>query len=79
MKNYQALLRKVASWMKPDALLFIHIFTHKDFAYHFEVPDLLRVHFPLLQISTRVIDLCWYQRMCCLKLVLAHWYVCLEL
>ncbi|GJP67572.1 hypothetical protein CLOP_g24376 [Closterium sp. NIES-67] len=36
MKNYQLLLRKVASWMKPGALLFIHIFTHKDFAYHFE-------------------------------------------
>ncbi|CAI7844912.1 unnamed protein product [Closterium sp. NIES-54] len=36
MKNYQLLLKKVASWMKPEALLFIHIFTHKDFAYHFE-------------------------------------------
>eukprot|EP00475_Leptophrys_vorax_P009328 TRINITY_DN16188_c0_g1_i1.p1 TRINITY_DN16188_c0_g1~~TRINITY_DN16188_c0_g1_i1.p1 ORF type:complete len:356 (-),score=25.85 TRINITY_DN16188_c0_g1_i1:101-1168(-) len=36
MKNYQLLLKKVASWMNPDALLFIHIFTHKEFAYHFE-------------------------------------------
>lgn len=36
MKNYKVLLHKVASWMKTDALLFIHIFTHKEFAYHFE-------------------------------------------
>lgn len=45
MKNYQALLRKVSSWMKADALLFIHIFTHKDFAYHFEVRNLLHAQF----------------------------------
>lgn len=37
MKNYQKLLQRVATWMKPEALLFIHIFAHKEFAYHFEV------------------------------------------
>ncbi|KAL4195245.1 hypothetical protein AMTRI_Chr05g63660 [Amborella trichopoda] len=36
MKNYQALLRKISKWMKPDGLLFIHYFCHKTFAYHFE-------------------------------------------
>eukprot|EP00271_Cylindrocystis_brebissonii_P014116 TRINITY_DN3526_c0_g1_i1.p1 TRINITY_DN3526_c0_g1~~TRINITY_DN3526_c0_g1_i1.p1 ORF type:complete len:356 (+),score=60.56 TRINITY_DN3526_c0_g1_i1:130-1197(+) len=36
MKNYEKLLRKVASWLKPEGLLFVHIFTHKEFAYHFE-------------------------------------------
>lgn len=39
MKNYQLLLRRVAGWMKPAALLFIHIFTHREFAYHFEGDD----------------------------------------
>ena len=33
----QALLKNVASWMKPEGLLFVHIFTHKSLAYHFEV------------------------------------------
>ncbi len=36
MKNYEQLLRKVASFMNDDALLFIHIFTHRQYAYHFE-------------------------------------------
>ncbi|KAA8492836.1 (S)-coclaurine N-methyltransferase [Porphyridium purpureum] len=36
MKNYQMLLSKVASWLKSDGRLFIHIFTHKAFAYSFE-------------------------------------------
>ena len=35
MKNYQLLLRKVASWLKPSGLLFIHIFTHKSVTYDF--------------------------------------------
>ena len=33
----QALLRNVAFWLKPEGLLFVHIFTHKSLAYHFEV------------------------------------------
>ena len=39
MRNYEKLLSRVASWMKPDALLFVHIFTHKQFAYPYEVRD----------------------------------------
>ena len=39
MRNYQLLLEKVASFMKDDAKLFVHIFTHKDYAYKFEVKD----------------------------------------
>ena len=39
MRNYELLLSRVASWMKPDGLLFVHIFTHKEFAYPFEVRD----------------------------------------
>ena len=39
VRNYQLLLRRIASWMNPDALLFVHIFTHSRFAYPFEVKD----------------------------------------
>jgi cyclopropane-fatty-acyl-phospholipid synthase len=39
MRNYEELLRRVASWMKPAATLFVHIFTHHRFAYPFEVRD----------------------------------------
>ncbi|TFK53664.1 S-adenosyl-L-methionine-dependent methyltransferase [Heliocybe sulcata] len=45
MKNYESLLRKVSSWLKPtppdgdEALLFVHIFCHKTTPYHFEEGD----------------------------------------
>lgn len=39
MKNYRKLMARVASWMKPDARLFVHIFTHTRVAYHFEGTD----------------------------------------
>jgi cyclopropane-fatty-acyl-phospholipid synthase len=36
MKNYQLLLAKVARWLEPGGKLFVHIFTHREFAYHYE-------------------------------------------
>lgn len=39
MRNYQLLLKRVASWMKEDARLFVHIFSHRMFAYPFESRD----------------------------------------
>ncbi|HTB07573.1 MAG TPA: cyclopropane-fatty-acyl-phospholipid synthase family protein [Bacteroidia bacterium] len=39
MRNYELLLKKVGSFLKPDGKLFVHIFTHKDYAYKFEVVD----------------------------------------
>lgn len=39
MRNYELLMRKVASKLKPDGKLFVHIFTHKEYAYKFEVKD----------------------------------------
>jgi len=36
MKNYQSLLHKVAGFLKPSGRLFVHIFTHTRYAYHFE-------------------------------------------
>ncbi|KAF9050126.1 S-adenosyl-L-methionine-dependent methyltransferase [Panaeolus papilionaceus] len=53
MKNYEALLKKVSSWLRPTAsssnededsekdesLLFVHIFCHRTTPYHFEEDD----------------------------------------
>jgi cyclopropane-fatty-acyl-phospholipid synthase len=36
MKNYQLLLGKVARWLAPGGKLFVHIFTHRELAYHYE-------------------------------------------
>lgn len=36
MKNYQLLLKKVSSLLKPEGKLFVHIFAHKDSPYDFE-------------------------------------------
>jgi cyclopropane-fatty-acyl-phospholipid synthase len=37
MRNYEALLGRIAGWMRPQATLFVHIFTHREYAYPFEV------------------------------------------
>lgn len=39
MRNYKLLMQKVASFLKPTGKLFVHIFTHKEYAYKFEVID----------------------------------------
>ena len=43
MKNYKALMSKVASWLRPDgpeeSLFFVHIFCHRTTPYHFEEGD----------------------------------------
>jgi len=36
MKNYNDLLKKIHGFLKPEGKLFVHIFTHKDYAYQFE-------------------------------------------
>jgi len=36
MKNYGSLLRLVATALRPEGRLFLHIFCHKTFAYHFK-------------------------------------------
>jgi cyclopropane-fatty-acyl-phospholipid synthase len=36
MRNYELLLRNIASWLKQDGKLFVHIFCHKEYAYLFE-------------------------------------------
>jgi len=36
MKNYEELLEKISTWIKPEGKLFVHIFTHKWKPYHFK-------------------------------------------
>ncbi len=36
MKNYQALMARIARWLTPGGRLFVHIFTHREAAYHYE-------------------------------------------
>jgi cyclopropane-fatty-acyl-phospholipid synthase len=39
MSNWRALLTRIAGWMKPDGRLFLHVFTHRNRPYRFEVKD----------------------------------------
>ncbi len=39
MRNYQKLLEKVAGFLKDDGKLFVHIFTHREFAYLYQEKD----------------------------------------
>ncbi len=36
MRNYERLLARVARWLAPGGRLFVHIFTHREFAYAYE-------------------------------------------
>ena len=39
LKNYQRLFANIARWLKPDGLLFVHLFTHRRLSYHFVPRD----------------------------------------
>lgn len=39
MRNYETLLGRIATWLRPGGTLFVHIFTHREYAYPFEVRD----------------------------------------
>jgi len=36
LRNYQELLARVASWLRPDGKAFVHIFCHRQSAYFFD-------------------------------------------
>ena len=36
MKNYSVLMRRCGAWLAMGGLLFLHIFVHREFPYHFE-------------------------------------------
>ena len=35
MRNWQSLLERISNWLKPEGKLFIHIFSHRHYAYAF--------------------------------------------
>jgi cyclopropane-fatty-acyl-phospholipid synthase len=37
MRNYGALLKKLRSYLEDDGKMFVHIFTHRDYPYPYEV------------------------------------------
>ncbi len=39
MRNYNKLLEKIARFLKDDGKLFVHIFTHKEYAYLYDEKD----------------------------------------
>jgi len=36
MRNYEALMRRIAGWLKPGGKLLVHVFCHRRYAYAFE-------------------------------------------
>ena len=36
MRNYERLLARIARWLEPSGLLFVHVFCHRSFSYPFE-------------------------------------------
>jgi cyclopropane-fatty-acyl-phospholipid synthase len=39
MKNYERLMAKIASLLVPGGKLFVHVFSHREFAFEFEADD----------------------------------------
>jgi cyclopropane-fatty-acyl-phospholipid synthase len=39
MRNYETLMQRISVWLKPFGTLFVHIFSHRTYAYPFEVRD----------------------------------------
>jgi cyclopropane-fatty-acyl-phospholipid synthase len=37
MRNHERLLERIASWLRPEGKLFVHVFCHRDLAYTFDV------------------------------------------
>jgi cyclopropane-fatty-acyl-phospholipid synthase len=39
MANWRGLLERVATWLKPDGRVFLHVFSHRSRPYRFDVAD----------------------------------------
>ena len=39
MANWRGLLERIRAWLKPDGMLFFHVFSHRSAPYRFELDD----------------------------------------
>jgi cyclopropane-fatty-acyl-phospholipid synthase len=39
VRNHRELLRRVSTWLKPGGTCFIHVFAHREVAWHFDADD----------------------------------------
>lgn len=39
MRNHEALMGRIAAWLRPGGLLFVHVFVHREATYPFEMRD----------------------------------------
>lgn len=52
MRNYEALMAKVASLLEPDGRLFVHVFCHRDLAYPYSTGWMARNFFTAGQMPS---------------------------